>query len=156
MPRRERELWLPADLAELAATRRLANEAAASCGLDENERFAFTCAVNEAVSNAIEHGSPSPEGTIRLRFAEEDDALVFCVQDYGTFAPRASMNDPLAARGRGLAFMAAMVDDVDVRRDSVGTLVRLSKRRPPRLLSRAGGVARPVRPYRARPQPAPQ
>jgi anti-sigma regulatory factor (Ser/Thr protein kinase) len=86
--------------------------------------------VNEAVSNAIEHGAPSPDGTIQLRFAEERHALVFCVRDYGRFAaaPLARSDD---SRGRGLAFMAALVDRVDLCRGSTGTLVRLSKRRAP-------------------------
>jgi anti-sigma regulatory factor (Ser/Thr protein kinase) len=131
VPVKEQEVWLAAEPTELAETRRLADEAGARYGLKEADRFDFTFAVNEAVTNAIEHGSPSPEGTIHLRFAEERDALVFCVQDYGVFAPRAPTHDPLGARGRGLAFMATMVDRLDVCRGSTGTLVRLSKRRVP-------------------------
>jgi anti-sigma regulatory factor (Ser/Thr protein kinase) len=128
---KEQEVWLAAEPTELAQTRRLADEAGAKYGLKEEDQFAFTFAVNEAVSNAIEHGSPSPEGTIHLRFAEERDALVFCVQDYGEFAPQAPARDELGPRGRGLAFMATMVDRLDVCRGSTGTLVRLSKRRVP-------------------------
>ena len=63
MSSKKREVWLVAEPTELSETRRLADEAAASYGLKEPERFAFAFAVNEAVSNAIEHGSPSPEGT---------------------------------------------------------------------------------------------
>ena len=124
-------MWLVAEPTELAETRRIADEAAASYGLKEPERFAFAFAVNEAVSNAIEHGSPSPQGTIRLRFAEERDALVFCVQDYGEFAPQAKVHEEPASRGRGLALMATMVDELNLCRGSTGTLVRLSKRRRP-------------------------
>ena len=131
MSSKEREVWLVAEPTELSETRRLADEAAASYGLKEPERFAFAFAVNEAVSNAIEHGSPSPEGTIRLRFAEDGDALVFCVQDYGEFTPQAKMHDQPSNRGRGLALMATMVDELDLCRGSTGTLVRLRKRRTP-------------------------
>ena len=127
----ERELWVSAEPAELAETRRLADEAAASYGLREDDRFAFMFAVNEAVSNAIEHGAPSPDGTIRLRFAEEPDALVFCVRDFGRFAATPVGRGDSDSRGRGLAFMAALVDRVDLCRGSTGTLVRLSKRREP-------------------------
>jgi anti-sigma B factor antagonist len=127
----QRELWLAADPTELAETRRLADEAAASYGLKEPERFAFAFAVNEAVSNAIEHGSPSPEGTIRLLFTEEMDALVFRVQDYGAFTPAAGTHDQPSSRGRGLVLMATMVDELNLCRGSTGTLVRLSKRRRP-------------------------
>jgi anti-sigma regulatory factor (Ser/Thr protein kinase) len=134
----ERDVWLVAEPTELAETRRLADAAAASYGLNEPERFAFAFAVNEAVSNAIEHGEPSPEGMIRLRFAEEGDALVFCVQDYGEFSPHASIQeDQPSNRGRGLALMASMVDELGLCRGSTGTLVRLIKRpRRPRTAAR--------------------
>ena len=120
-----------AEPTELAETRRLADAAAASYGLNGSERFEFAFAVNEAVSNAIEHGSPSPEGTIRLRFAEEKDALVFCVKDYGKFSPQPKMEESPSNRGRGLALMASMVEELGLCRDSTGTLVRLIKRRRP-------------------------
>lgn len=131
MSLKEREVWLVAEPTELAQTRRLADEAAASYGLKEPERFAFAFAVNEAVSNAIEHGSPSPEGTIHIRFSEEADALVFRVRDYGEFAPRVKVNEEPSSRGRGLALMATMVEEVGLCRGSTGTQVRLAKRHPP-------------------------
>jgi serine/threonine-protein kinase RsbW len=131
MPVTQQELWLTAAPTELAETRRLADEAGATYGLNGDERFAFTFAVNEAVSNAIEHGSPSPDATVHVRFTAERDALVCCVRDFGEFTPKPPMGDELGTRGRGLAFMAAMVDRIDLCRGSTGTLVRLSKRRVP-------------------------
>ncbi len=125
---RER-LELKAEPGQLAAARRFVAAAAARFGLQDEERYEFTFAVNEAVSNAIEHGRPSPDGRIHLHVAEEDGALVFEVEDHGTFAPGAPSVDHLPERGRGLAFMAAMMDEVDVRRGSNGTVVRLCKRR---------------------------
>ena len=85
--------------------------------------------MNEAVSNAIEHGRPSPDGKIHLHVASEHGALVFEVEDHGTFAPDPPAIDQLHERGRGLAFMAATMDEVDVRRRLNGTVVRLCKRR---------------------------
>ena len=126
---KKREVWLVAEPAELAETRRMAEEAAASYGLKESERFEFAFAVNEAVSNAIEHGSPSPEGTIRLSFAEGANSLVFSVRDYGEFAPHAKLYDQPTSRGRGLALMATMVEELGLCRGSTGTLVQLTKRR---------------------------
>jgi anti-sigma regulatory factor (Ser/Thr protein kinase) len=126
-----RALDLRAEPTELGTARRLAYSAAERFGLDDEERYTFTFAVNEAVSNAIEHGRSSPEGTIRMQIAVEDGALVFRVEDYGTFAPKAPTVDTIPERGRGLAFMAAFVDEVDVRRGEHGTLVRLAKRRSP-------------------------
>jgi anti-sigma regulatory factor (Ser/Thr protein kinase) len=123
------QLDLTADPGELATARRFADAAAARFGLEERERWEFTFAVNEAVSNAIEHGRPAPDGTIRIHLAAEDGTLVFEVEDHGTFAPSPPEIGPLPERGRGLAFMAATVDEVDVRRAPSGTVVRLCKRR---------------------------
>jgi anti-sigma regulatory factor (Ser/Thr protein kinase) len=123
------QLELKADPGELASVRRFVDAAAARFGLEDQERYEFTFAVNEAVSNAIEHGRPSPDGKIRLHVGEEEGALVFEVEDHGTFAPGPAAIDPLPERGRGLAFMAATMDEVDVRRGSNGTVVRLCKRR---------------------------
>lgn len=122
-------LRLRAVASELGTARRFAAEAAARFGLKEQERYDFTFAVNEAVTNAIEHGLPSPAGTIDMRVVEEDGALVFEVKDHGKFAPKPAAIDPLPERGRGLAFMAAVVDEIDVRRGTSGTVVRLCKRR---------------------------
>lgn len=138
----QREVWMAAESTELAETRRLADAAAASYGLNEPERFEFAFAVNEAVSNAIEHGEPSSEGTIRIRFAEEGGALVFCVQDYGDFRPQAKGLDPPSHRGRGLALMASMVEELGLCRGSRGTLVRLIKRRRPASCGPPGRASR--------------
>jgi anti-sigma regulatory factor (Ser/Thr protein kinase) len=124
-----RALELLAEPTELATARQFADFAAAGFGLDEHERYAFTFAVNEAVSNAIEHGESSPDGTIHIHTFVEEDVLVFCVEDYGTFRPKAPAVETLPERGRGLAFMAAFVDEVDVQQSDNGTRVRLCKRR---------------------------
>jgi serine/threonine-protein kinase RsbW len=129
LTRRAARLELVADPARLGEARRFADGAAARFGLDERERYDFTFAVNEAVSNAIEHGDPSPAGTIRMEVAEENGALVFEVEDHGRFKAKPPTIDPFPERGRGLAFMAAVVDEVDVRHGSSGTVVRLCKRR---------------------------
>jgi serine/threonine-protein kinase RsbW len=129
LPACPEQLELNAEPGELAAARRFVDVAAARFGLEYRERYEFTFAVNEAVSNAIEHGAPSPHGKIRLNVAEEDGALVFEVEDHGTFAPGPPEADHLPERGRGLAFMAATMDEVDVRRSVSGTVVRLCKRR---------------------------
>jgi anti-sigma regulatory factor (Ser/Thr protein kinase) len=128
-PRTTSRLELLADPSHLGTARRFADGAASRFGLDERERYDFTFAVNEAVSNAIEHGSPSPEGTIRMQVAEEGGALVFEVEDHGTFTAQPPTSDPFPERGRGLAFMAAVVDEVDVCHRDGGTIVRLCKRR---------------------------
>jgi anti-sigma regulatory factor (Ser/Thr protein kinase) len=125
LPRHWRELRLRADPSELRTARRLAEQAADDYGLDEDARFRLTLAANEAVANAIEHGSPSDEGTVMVRVCEDGEGVRFEVRDWGTFT--AGFPDPegLGDRGRGLPLMAALVDEVDLKPGDEGTLVRL-------------------------------
>jgi anti-sigma regulatory factor (Ser/Thr protein kinase) len=118
------ELRLVAEPAQLSRARRLADDVGEAFGLDERQRYDFTFAVNEAVTNAIEHGAPSSDGTVRVWTAEEKGALVCYVEDFGTFNPPChAMSD----RGRGLALIATMVDEMNVSSGEGRTLVRLSK-----------------------------
>jgi anti-sigma regulatory factor (Ser/Thr protein kinase) len=121
-----RELLLAARPSEVWRARRFADAVGEAFGLDAEQRYAFTFAVNEAVSNAIEHGCPSPEGDIRLWADEEDGELAFYVEDYGCFTP--AVQD-LSDRGRGLALIAAMIDEVNLSSRDGRTIVRLGKRR---------------------------
>ncbi len=122
------ELRLTAHPSELAAARAFADRQATEFGFGEEERYGITFAVNEAVSNAIEHGEPSADGTIGLSATDEDGALAFYVRDWGCFSPEATVPNALPERGRGLAFMAALVDEVDLRREDDATVIRLVKR----------------------------
>lgn len=123
-----RELWLRQDPRELSRARWLADTAASEHGLDADEQFRFTFAANEAVANAIEHGEASPDGHIVVRSSSADGDLTFEVHDWGTFAPHLSEADELPDRGRGLALMATMVDEVDVAPTGDSTVVRLVMR----------------------------
>jgi anti-sigma regulatory factor (Ser/Thr protein kinase) len=120
-----RELWLRQDARELRRARWLADTAAAEHGLEPDAQFRFTFAVNEAVANAIEHGEASPEGHILIRTSSAGDKLCFEVHDWGRFTPTLSAPDPMPERGRGLALMASMVDEVDVKPSGEATVVRL-------------------------------
>jgi anti-sigma regulatory factor (Ser/Thr protein kinase) len=119
------ELWIRADPLELRTARRFAESAADDFGLDADARFRFTLAVNEAVANAIEHGSPSPDGRVQLRISVHRDALSFEVRDWGRFSVSMPHQDKLQERGRGLAMMATLVDEVDLKPSQDSTVVRL-------------------------------
>jgi anti-sigma regulatory factor (Ser/Thr protein kinase) len=123
--RRTRVVRLRSDPSELKEARRLAEQAADDFGLDEDARFRLTLAANEAVANAIEHGSPSADGTVLLRVCADQDGVRFEVRDWGTFAMRFPDPEALAQRGRGLPMMAALVDEVDMKPGDDGTLVSL-------------------------------
>ena len=125
----ERELRVPADFALLPQARDFAEEAAAAVGFEQADRHAIRIAFGEAVANAIEHGS-QPGGPIDLRAALEGDSLALYIRDRGTFVPRVDPRGELPERGRGLAFMSELVDEVELQPSPEGTLVRLAKRLP--------------------------
>jgi anti-sigma regulatory factor (Ser/Thr protein kinase) len=119
---------LRADPRELRRARRLAEQAADDFGLDEDARFRLTLAANEAVANAIEHGSPSPDATVLLRVRADPDGVRFEVRDGGRFTVGFPDPGELAQRGRGLPMIASLVDEVDIRPGENGTHVTLMVR----------------------------
>lgn len=128
-PFQGRDVEIEADFARMPAVRAFAEHAAAAAGFGDTDRYAIRSAFGEAVANAIEHGS-QPGDTVRLEAALEEGALVLSVQDSGTFVPRVAPRGDLPERGRGLAFMGEMMDEVHLRPSPEGTLVRLAKRLP--------------------------
>ena len=131
-PRREfpaRVLRLHASPRELYAARAYASEAATEFGFDERTRVEFVFAANEAVTNAIVHGTPDSGGFILLRITGEDDQLTLTVFDSGRFIRGATRPDPAAEHGRGHMLIARLMDEFEIQTDSHGTAVRLGKRR---------------------------
>jgi anti-sigma regulatory factor (Ser/Thr protein kinase) len=123
------ELRLDAQASELAGARRYAADAATAFGLDSVDAYDFAYAVNEAVTNAIRHGSPDGNGQIMLSIHATSGRLVCCVRDFGAFAASAWPMEARIEGGRGFALMAELVDDVKLRIDRHGTTVTLSKAR---------------------------
>ena len=125
---RRREHSIGADLRRLPQARDFAERAAAEFGFDADACYQVKLALNEAVTNAIQHGSRSPADPVRIVASEESGRLVFDVLDTGRFVPRRVGGDDMAENGRGLEFMRLVMDDVDVRVRSGGTHLRLAKR----------------------------
>ncbi len=125
----ERELEIDADFASMPDVRAFADAAAQDAGFGQEARYGIKSAFGEAVANAIEHGS-KPGDTIHLWARVEDDSLVLSVHDSGMFIPRVEPRGELPERGRGLAFMGEMMDEVQVHPSREGTLVRLAKKLP--------------------------
>ena len=124
----ERELSISADLARLAEARAFADGAAEAYGFDEADRYQIKMAMSEAVANAVEHGSRGSRDEIRLLVRDEAGALTFYVHDNGSFIPKMAPRGAMPERGRGLAFMSQLMDEVDVRPGPKGTILRFSKR----------------------------
>lgn len=125
----ERELSIPADVARIREVRDFADAAAEAFGFGAEDRYRIKLAATEAVANAVEHGASSAGDTIRLRAVDEDGALTFYVTDPGKFVPRVVPRGALPERGRGLAFIGQLMDEVDLSPGDEGTVIRFSKRR---------------------------
>ena len=123
-----REHRISAELGRVKEARDFADRVAAEFGFDADARYQVKLAVSEAVTNAILHGSSSPQDRVRIVVNEEAGALVFEVLDSGRFVPRVMRRGEMPESGRGLEFMRLMMDEVDLRAGREGTRLRLSKR----------------------------
>jgi anti-sigma regulatory factor (Ser/Thr protein kinase) len=123
------DLRLPARASELKGAREVVAAAAAEFGLDAKRSYEFVFAVNEAVTNAIKHGSPDEDGAVGLRVDARDGALVCSVSDRGPFRPPTTPRGPDDDGGRGIPFMAALSDDFDLVIENERTTVCLTKNR---------------------------
>jgi serine/threonine-protein kinase RsbW len=123
-----REHSISADVGRLKEARDFADRIAAEFGLGEEARYEVKLAMSEAVTNAIEHGSSSPEDRIRIVASVEAGRLVFEVLDTGRFRPRVVRRAEMPESGRGLEFVRVLMDEVDLRPGAAGTLLRFAKR----------------------------
>ena len=128
MTSERREHSIRADLEQLKEARDFGERAAADLGLPQEACYEVTLALSEAVTNAIKHGSHSPDAPITILVSGEPGALVFEVIDTGRFIPRVTRHGDMPESGRGLEFMRLMMDEVDLQPGSDGTRLRLVKR----------------------------
>jgi anti-sigma regulatory factor (Ser/Thr protein kinase) len=125
---RPREYSIRADLGRLKEARDFAVRAAAEFGFGAEALYDVKLAMSEAVTNAIRHGSRSPDDSVRIVATEESGALVFEVLDTGKFVPRVVRRGDMPESGRGLEFMRVLMDEVDLKPGRRGTLLRMAKR----------------------------
>jgi GAF domain-containing protein/anti-sigma regulatory factor (Ser/Thr protein kinase) len=117
-------LRFPAEPRALAPMRSSLRSWLEGQGARDHEIFDILVAVNEACSNAIEHpvGRERPDVLLEAELA--DSAVAIAIRDYGRWrAP-----GPRGDRGRGLEFMDALMEDVEVRRSADGTTVHLTRK----------------------------
>jgi anti-sigma regulatory factor (Ser/Thr protein kinase) len=88
--------------------------------VEASEPDDLVLAVDEAVANAIEHGGA--EVVVSAR--EEQGSVFFVVFDRGRWRPAGDYK----WRGRGIAIMRALVDDVQIEPSPSGTTVVLRRR----------------------------
>ncbi len=88
-------------------------------------------AASEAVSNAIEHGSPPHDGYVEISLVMRRDGATLIVTDEGTgdaepeVDPESAPTSPESLRGRGFPIMRTLADEVTVARVGDGTQVTM-------------------------------
>ncbi|OBA85667.1 histidine kinase [Mycobacteriaceae bacterium 1482268.1] len=118
------EVELPADASHLASTRAALKGWLTQAGVDPDQTLKVLIATGEALANAIEHGHRLIEGTISLHARAYADRVHVTVTDAGSWKP------PVAAahRGRGIALMRALMQDVTIQPRDNGTTVHMHAR----------------------------
>jgi len=116
-----RTRW-PANAETLAAMRPLLRRWLARWGAEPDEIYDITVAVQEASANAVEHAYAPGTAVFEVEAEHADGVITFVIRDRGNWrAPRGTH------RGRGLAMMRALMEDVDVKHDDRGTIVVLRR-----------------------------
>lgn len=109
---------------QLIDLRTMVTEATVTAGLGTDRADDFVLAVNEAASNAVEHGY----GIGLLQLWQQDDQLICEVHDTGSLdepLPGLRPPHPSSLRGRGMWIARQLCDLLHVWTDSYGTHVRL-------------------------------
>jgi anti-sigma regulatory factor (Ser/Thr protein kinase)/putative methionine-R-sulfoxide reductase with GAF domain len=83
-------------------------------------RYDVVAATGEAAANAIEHAYGPAGGDIRVDATRSGDTVAVRVRDEGRWRPPRG-----PSRGRGLALMQALADEVRIRHEPQGTSVEL-------------------------------
>jgi len=106
---------------DLAMVRSFVRRAASAAGLMPDRVELLVLAVSESATNTLEHTSGG-----RLARIWSDDGRVVCdVVDSGRHRPFAAMPAADSHRGRGLAIVRSVVDDVIAFDGPSGTVVRM-------------------------------
>jgi anti-sigma regulatory factor (Ser/Thr protein kinase) len=118
-------LRLPAELRTLREIRRAVERWADGHGLTEDDLIDVQLAIGEAVSNGIEHGyrdgAAGPvELDLELRQEGPRRLLAVRVVDHGRWRPAPARP---GHRGRGLAMIRSLSEDMCVTSDAQGTVV---------------------------------
>jgi serine phosphatase RsbU (regulator of sigma subunit) len=119
------EVDFPAEASHLAPTRAALKGWLTRTGMDDDQTLKVLIATGEALANAIEHGHRLlTEGNISLRAIALADRVHVTVVDAGSWKP------PVAAahRGRGIALMRALMQDVTIQQRATGTTVHMQTR----------------------------
>ncbi|CAG6398894.1 SpoIIE family protein phosphatase [Streptomyces cocklensis] len=115
----------PAEAAQLAPVRRALRSWLNQCALPPQTVQNVLVAAGEACANAVEHGHrDTPGDTIRLRAEAQQGSMRLTVSDTGRWRPPRPEANP--NRGRGIALMRALMQNVTVTSGPDGTTVAMN------------------------------
>jgi anti-sigma regulatory factor (Ser/Thr protein kinase) len=123
-PFRDLRLTRVAATGAIPELRCLARRWAADSGLHEDIAEDMVLAVDEAVTNVVEHAYPDVTGAVRVQLTRrEGGELTVVIEDDGTWRPPPA--DP-GFRGRGLSLITRLADHAHINPTSTGTVVRMN------------------------------
>lgn len=121
------DLEFAADVGELAGSRAALRHWLNSADVTPEQALDVLIAAGEALSNAIEHGHRHhPSGRVRLHAIALPDRLHLTIIDTGTW--KIPSDIPAPHRGRGIALMRALMQDVAIESQNDGTTVHMKAR----------------------------
>ena len=121
-------LRIPAQVSQLALARQFVEETGASLGLPRTVTEPLTLAVDESLSNIVQHGYQDKVGMVELEMERTEEAVVVRLRDQGppfdpTALPDPDIRLPLAQRpvgGLGVYLARRSVDSVVYERTAAG------------------------------------
>ena len=121
------ELEFAADASQLAPARAELRSWLTRARVAPDQTMAVLIAAGEAVANAIEHGHRhNPEGTISMAATALVDRVQLTITDNGSWKPPQPAAN--STRGRGIALMRGLMQEVAITPDTPGTTVHLTAR----------------------------
>ncbi len=130
MEKEKKSITIKSDPKNISKARRFVEIIAKQYGFDDSQIFDIKVASGEAISNAIEHGSPlGAKSNITVEADFSKNRLELKIIDEGIFKKQVKIDNPDPRhRGRGIPFMLALVDTVTIKESKKGTTVKLIKK----------------------------
>lgn len=123
-----------------------ADHLAKLAGFDDEQQYRINLSVRESLANAIEHGNKfADDKIVAIRFSLTVEKLHITIRDHGAGFDPASLPDPLdpenllSPAGRGILYMRAFMDDVElIRHPEGGMQITLIKQCQPTPVAEQG------------------
>ena len=119
------EMRIPAQAQELQSIRQALGTWLDGQGAPSDVGAEIALAVHEAAANVVQHAYRRDAGEVIVRARHDDGRLVVVVEDEGEWRPPSRTDQ----RGRGLALMHGLMDDVDIAPSDAGSGTRVTLRR---------------------------